>query len=748
MKKYILIALMAVGLAASAQQTPTIRKRSDATFTQVDEYLNVSKRLGIPTSDTDNLDANFLPQNSRKLIFNTTLSRFRIYNPASGTWSDATAGDLSNYLPLTGGDLSGYLNVAGGVSNGYRIGSTFQLYTDGTGTAGDNVYFKNGVGGNLNFQGYNFNYSGVNANFSSNLNVDGGLTLTQGLRTGQSITVGGDVAGGYGYFNRLVLDGTGEPGTGGNLSVVSNPGKNNILYNAQDLHVFSLNGTSAFYIGNTDITRAVDNKKALFEGDALPLNGGEVTGDITTTGNILVNEVGGGSGYSTGITAGLVYAKQNDKQINIESDKINIIDASDGSNVVIRKSNVASNINIDWPSTSGKIALESPSGMGYVQLSPTSDQSGNISITGEITAGGNAYLSGSTTNISGNAIIGGNVNLSGDLIVSNDRFYKGKKSDGTVGYTMGISSNDNIYFGDIIDNIRTSVIMTGSNQSIVLDSIGMSLNSANIHLPSLPTLTENDYSLLTYQNGKVKKAPSLPFFKVEDAAGYFQLNSTGSTMFNNTTGNYWSQAPDFSVNVINGKPFYIRFPESPTAGATYRWPVDGGTVLTEEKAATTYASNGGTIVNKFDQTAYYNAQSNADVNVRGIYALDGIMVRPSGVSNTDARATYLNQDVFSLGGGYIAINNGTSSYLQRFYNANDGYSELGFDKSSEAFTYKKSSEPNGSQDYSLIRRFELQKVNHDIEITDSTKGVILTSPNGTKYRITINDAGDFVKTAL
>ena len=33
----------------------------------------------------------------------------------------------------------------------------------------------------------------------------------------------------------------------------------------------------------------------------------------------------------------------------------------------------------------------------------------------------------------------------------------------------------------------------------------------------------------------------------------------------------------------------------------------------------------------------------------------------------------------------------------------------------------------------------------DIEITDSTKGIILTSPSGKRYRVTIDDNGDFIK---
>ena len=33
----------------------------------------------------------------------------------------------------------------------------------------------------------------------------------------------------------------------------------------------------------------------------------------------------------------------------------------------------------------------------------------------------------------------------------------------------------------------------------------------------------------------------------------------------------------------------------------------------------------------------------------------------------------------------------------------------------------------------------------DIEITDSTKGIILNSPSGKRYRITIDDDGEFIK---
>lgn len=36
----------------------------------------------------------------------------------------------------------------------------------------------------------------------------------------------------------------------------------------------------------------------------------------------------------------------------------------------------------------------------------------------------------------------------------------------------------------------------------------------------------------------------------------------------------------------------------------------------------------------------------------------------------------------------------------------------------------------------------------DIEITSSANGVILTSPNGTRYRVKVDDAGSLTTTAL
>ena len=40
------------------------------------------------------------------------------------------------------------------------------------------------------------------------------------------------------------------------------------------------------------------------------------------------------------------------------------------------------------------------------------------------------------------------------------------------------------------------------------------------------------------------------------------------------------------------------------------------------------------------------------------------------------------------------------------------------------------------------------QTNQDIEITDFNKGIILTSPLGKKFRITINDDGELIKSEI
>lgn len=101
-----------------AQQTPPSRPRSGSSFTQIDDYLSVIKRLGIPTADSDVLDGLTSGPNAAKIVYNTTLNKLRVYNPVTVQWRDAIEADLTNYYTkaevdalIQGLNLSGFVEL-------------------------------------------------------------------------------------------------------------------------------------------------------------------------------------------------------------------------------------------------------------------------------------------------------------------------------------------------------------------------------------------------------------------------------------------------------------------------------------------------------------------------------------------------------------------------------------------------------------------------------------------------------------
>ncbi|MGY5253273.1 hypothetical protein [Sphingobacterium spiritivorum] len=98
MKKKISKTIAVTDNASSVSQTiPLSRPRSASSFTQVDDFLSVIRSLGIPTADSDILEGQTDSSNAVKIIYNTTLHKLRIYNPANEQWRDAVGVDLSDY---------------------------------------------------------------------------------------------------------------------------------------------------------------------------------------------------------------------------------------------------------------------------------------------------------------------------------------------------------------------------------------------------------------------------------------------------------------------------------------------------------------------------------------------------------------------------------------------------------------------------------------------------------------------------
>ena len=105
--KYILLVLFtAFSISLNAQMSPPTVTRSGNSLTQQDSYLTVAKRLGIPTSATDDLDAAVTAQNSIKILYNTTLGELRLYNPVTMTWSSVGGNTaVSNGIYLDGDSI-------------------------------------------------------------------------------------------------------------------------------------------------------------------------------------------------------------------------------------------------------------------------------------------------------------------------------------------------------------------------------------------------------------------------------------------------------------------------------------------------------------------------------------------------------------------------------------------------------------------------------------------------------------------
>ena len=112
----------------------------------------------------------------------------------------------------------------------------------------------------------------------------------------------------------------------------------------------------------------------------------------------------------------------------------------------------------------------------------------------------------------------------------------------------------------------------------------------------------------------------------------------------------------------------------------------------------------------------------------------------------------------------VGMKNGTNAYALRLYNT---YTSL---TNYERFTIDWQTKPNtcviatsagsaggttrgmefrvGSTTAMSILSSGTIQTNQDIEITDSTKGIILRSPGNVRYRVTVSDAGELTTTAI
>lgn len=268
-----------------SQSTPTSVNRGAANLTQVDQYLTAAKRLGIPTSATDNLAATTSPQNTAKILYNTTLNKLRVYNPVTETWRDAIEADLTDYYTKEEIDI-----LLGGKQN--------------TLVSGTNIKTINGEtllgSGNIDIEGAL--YTATNGITISGSNVISPVygttagTIAQGndsrIINGQTAYEWGDHAGLYLPLTGGTVTGTiTAPTFSGALS--GNATTATRLATERTINGTSFNGstnivTSSWGSGRNitigDATKYVNGSTniswSLSEIGALPLTGGAVTGVI------------------------------------------------------------------------------------------------------------------------------------------------------------------------------------------------------------------------------------------------------------------------------------------------------------------------------------------------------------------------------------------------------------------------------------------------------------------------------------
>ncbi len=681
MKKYLLITLMAIALSATAQQTPTNKTRSNSDYSQVDSYLIGLKRLGIPTSETDNLDASGLPQNTVKIIFNTTLGRLRIYNPVSGTWTDASSTDLSQYLPLTGGALTGRLIVKDTTSGDQSSFSPTYLQT------------KNIYSNNLDAQ-LSVSTSTLKNSYNPSLSIESAGALNIG-------TVG-DIRVSSGKIN---LASAIAPYTGGAYSFLVRNEET-----SPDTYFSDMQRIEPIQMPFIQVSPSTQQNGFI-----------DLNGHINAT-----EEVSAASVKTTTIN---MFGNDGGTKINSNFNKL-YLTATDG------------------------VQIKTPANISVAELGESYNTFHGAVIADNLTSGSYNYFN-SQDIVRGK---GGMYKSSGwDFYWPGGgmRFAMPETGDGNHNITFALPAGNATvaYTYDIDDKISTGAITNNQNDYAPQD--------AKVHI-----------------NGTVRSNGIGSYY---GAANSFQLGVNGEALYINagTTSGYFgsgsllfqdSNNESVFAGMDDSKIFWrnkagntsYRTTINPYNGvmdtnADFLLPKTGGTFLTEQKAAGTFLANTGGAINGYLYLPGLNDGQNDDYK---------FLVVNSDAENNSVKSVAKENLPFVLNNP-VSPKPGGNIYFGDFNNAmkysgnglsfiQNGEYETGYIRSGGGGAWTIS----GGNTKFLFGETEMLGISDriyvsapvqtskDIEIIDATKGIIMKSQNGTRYRITIDDAGDFVKTAL
>ncbi len=185
----------------------------------------------------------------------------------------------------------------------------------------------------------------------------------------------------------------------------------------------------------------------------------------------------------------------------------------------------------------------------------------------------------------------------------------------------------------------------------------------------------------------------------------------------------------------------------PLSGGT----VTGSTIFTGTLSATLIEATSAKIT-VIDITQYELSGFSVDgnVTVNGTISSNSILFANGGNSNNwNNTYTTLNANSGSWNSVYSTVSATSASWLQTLtFDENTSILSI---SNSNSVSLSALNERSVFANYLPLTGGTLTGVistNQDIEITDSTKGIILKSPSNFKYRVTVNDAGELVTTLV
>jgi hypothetical protein len=329
----------------------------------------------------------------------------------------------------------------------------------------------------------------------------------------------------------------------------------------------------------------------------------------------------------------------------------------------------------------------------------------------------------------------------GDVSYDNNNFYVKRQVGWGKAPLLDINSGSLLTTASISDNTLTFTKSDGSTFPLTVNNV--------------TNATSASYALNATSASFSSTATSASF----STTASFALNAgtTVSTASLLTTGSVTNNVLTFTKG--DGSIFNLTVTTGSSGGSAFPFSgsaiITGSLIISGSSNPSLAGDTKGFQVYNSGNTTLKATSKNGGVN----FTTDGLGPHAWYLSTTGAGFGYTNNIYFHTTGSGMG-NGSVLGILNWGKNNNDSFGSIrGFLQGVNQSTIGIYSSTFGALDYdglpdisfisaSLIdvnRKIETDK---DIEITDSSKGIILRSPNGTRYRITINDSGILVSGSI